>query len=1313
MPSLAASVEKAVGVDDDDPGELLAVYECIYAGKPLPAKPSEAENVDAEARAIVSGLFGGEDKENVAEDAETTRGKPAATAKTNAARVSAVVVPSAPEGENTVFHPPHVGRLKMHADALHFEADMFGLDLTSLKLMRWQIQRADAAPARYAVTVVDWHGVPHDFQLHKQAAELHDLMVRAWRLERAAEDGEPPLDPKTNAASSARNPLCQDPADPASKIGREALEARERLRARLAARRNSLRGRAASFAYPYVRESLRLYKAAAKTYKGTKDFLFPPPPPPPPFLPLTDVCARTNVCLFVRVEKGESLLAMDAGGVSDPFATARWGALECTTEIKYETVDPVWDETFVFELGSIGEVVDEDLTLCLYDYDLALNDFLGFVRVDLRGKKVADAKDWSREGKWYSVEALPEGYGEGVEGGAGFDWGRVKDQLMFWEGKREYTGRVKIAAWVGTRDDEAMRVASRPKPWRPTERSREDATFYVEPLTAALHVLVSQGRDILAMDGSKDDPGGLSDPYCEVVLEHEKTQKLETEQTHYVDDADAPEWDRKFSFVISRPYTQNTLWFKVYDYDGGFDQFIGQVKLKCEDLEIHRGLVKPPAAKWYTLYDAAEKDTNAEGEPYGEILLAAYIDEEYLEHMHHQPQSPLRLGHLDVDIFRVWDVPEPSSSDVFVVAKYGPWWARLPTRAEAAGPEREARYDARLRFPALDLQVPVIVAAFAGEGETPRLLGKIKVPLAALETNQRYFKVVDLGSIDAAGAIAAGGKLDVALTYGRDADDADSSFDLLKQYLRPTCSDKWYLNPIPELEQEKVAKRHKELVIHALCVAATPPVRDAVAREMLDFSRHEFNARVIQTSIARLQCVVGEGLEILNAIHDVFSWRNPYVTAFVQIVLFLMINKPRLFAPGCLFLLGAVPLVTFPSRRARALAQISTDMDVSVGKLPPHLEMLLNGDSLTNEQMKALEKDAAKRASADAAAEAARVRAEAEKAAAAAKKEEDDAVAAILADADAESEADSDDDQDSGPKTAGSLNPFTNLMRQYEELTTMITSIQSAMDNVATVLEQILGVLSWKEPRVTFFAMCALMLSSVGYFGAQTLVETALRIARSVGGKAVVTAKSSTRLGKAVTVVVDVYAFAWRTYLEKPYDVVVAFADETTESARAFASRIWGLFTLKAILEVSRLAGSVYMLYALRHPAILPDQSAQFKSASKSVEVDQAAEARKKAETEAAAKKASAEAEASAGGAPAAPEASKEKKKTRAEREAEAERERRRAARAAKKEARRKQKEKEEAEKKAKAAGAGAIDRRPPAPLNAFARIPSRGYQIL
>ena len=85
-----------------------------------------------------------------------------------------------------------------------------------------------------------------------------------------------------------------------------------------------------------------------------------------------------------------------------------------------------------------------------------------------------------------------------------------------------------------------------------------------QPLTAAIHVTVFKGREILPMDGSKDDPGGLSDPYCEVTLEHEKTQKFETEQTHYVDDTDAPEWDRKFSFVASRPYTVRVYFLIAY-----------------------------------------------------------------------------------------------------------------------------------------------------------------------------------------------------------------------------------------------------------------------------------------------------------------------------------------------------------------------------------------------------------------------------------------------------------------------------------------------------------------------------------------------------------------------------------------------------------------------------------------------------------------------------------------------------------------------------------------------------------------------------
>ena len=65
----------------------------------------------------------------------------------------------------------------------------------------------------------------------------------------------------------------------------------------------------------------------------------------------------------------------------------------------------------------------------------------------------------------------------------------------------------------------------------------------------------------------------------------------------------------------------STLWFKVYDYDGGFDQLIGTVKIKCEDLDVHEGLAKPPPARSHTLLDASGKDKTAEGEPFGDVLI--------------------------------------------------------------------------------------------------------------------------------------------------------------------------------------------------------------------------------------------------------------------------------------------------------------------------------------------------------------------------------------------------------------------------------------------------------------------------------------------------------------------------------------------------------------------------------------------------------------------------------------------------------------------------------------------------------------------
>ena len=43
---------------------------------------------------------------------------------------------------------------------------------------------------------------------------------------------------------------------------------------------------------------------------------------------------------------------------------------------------------------------------------------------------------------------------------------------------------------------------------------------------------------------------------------------------------------------------------------------------------------------------------------------------------------------------------------------------------------------------------------------------------------------------------------------------------------------------------------------------------------------------------------------------------------------------------------------------------------------------------------------------------------------------------------------------------------------------------------------------------------------------------------------------------------------------------------------------VWAFFTLGNIMLVGRLGASIYMLYALRHPSILPDEKSQFVNAS-------------------------------------------------------------------------------------------------------------------
>ena len=84
--------------------------------------------------------------------------------------------------------------------------------------------------------------------------------------------------------------------------------------------------------------------------------------------------------LVLRIVSAENLLAADSNGKSDPFAEVRVGKQQQKTSTKMRTLDPVWDEEFVFSIWSVQDKVD----IGVFDWDaVGNNDLLGRITIEL------------------------------------------------------------------------------------------------------------------------------------------------------------------------------------------------------------------------------------------------------------------------------------------------------------------------------------------------------------------------------------------------------------------------------------------------------------------------------------------------------------------------------------------------------------------------------------------------------------------------------------------------------------------------------------------------------------------------------------------------------------------------------------------------------------------------------------------------------------------------------------------------------------------------------------------------------------------
>ena len=240
--------------------------------------------------------------------------------------------------------PAPASGISVHKDAIHFKADMFGLDSTECTL---SLASSARRSARRRTRSSSWTGT------------APRTVPAPPRLRGALPPPRRRLGARGGASPGvALNPHVRDPNDPNSKLGRLTRSAGSR--ARLGEKR-SLLGRLGRAVAPAVVETLRVYRQTRDAYVEVRDYLFPPLPP----RRRTSDGGRQgqdDLCLF---------LSIVARRTSSPWTTAgsptrsrrRGGGVSNGGGVR--TVNPEWNETFVFNLGACKDEIEEDITICL------------------------------------------------------------------------------------------------------------------------------------------------------------------------------------------------------------------------------------------------------------------------------------------------------------------------------------------------------------------------------------------------------------------------------------------------------------------------------------------------------------------------------------------------------------------------------------------------------------------------------------------------------------------------------------------------------------------------------------------------------------------------------------------------------------------------------------------------------------------------------------------------------------------------------------------------------------------------------------
>ncbi|CAN1230286.1 FT-interacting protein 3 [Linum perenne] len=579
--------------------------------------------------------------------------------------------------------------------------------------------------------------------------------------------------------------------------------------------------------------------------------------------------------LYVRVVKAHDLPHKDITGGLDPYVEVRVGNYRGRTQYFEKKQNPEWNEVFAFAKDRVQSSVVE---VVVKDKDTLLDDYVGFVRIDMNDIPTRVPPDSPLAPEWY----------------------RLHDKNSR-EDKR-WKGELMLAVWFGTQADEAF-----PDAWHSDAISSSHirSKVYHSPRLWYVRVNVIEAQDLIANDKNR-----FPDAYVKVQIGNQilRTKMIQSRTTN-------PLWNEDLMFVAAEPFDEHLI-LSVEDRVGANkDESIGKVVVFLNAIE-KRTDDRFVRSRWFNLESSISDALE------GRLHLRVVLDGGY--HVLDEPihySSDLRptakqlwkspIGVLELGILNAQGIHPmktrdgKGTSDTYCVAKYGPKWVRTRTVIDNQSPKFNEQYTWEVYDPATVLTVGVFDNSQIANGNSistrDAKIGKVRIRLSTLETGRIYTHSYPLLLLHPSSGVKKMGELHLAIRFSY-----TSLSNMMYLYSKPLLPKMHYVKPL-SITQQDMLRNHAVNTVAVRLSRAEPPLRKEVIEYMTDAHSHLWSMRKSKANFFRLMSVFSSLFAIGKWLADVCLWRNPVTTVLVHLLFVMLVCFPELILPTVflyMFLIG-------------------------------------------------------------------------------------------------------------------------------------------------------------------------------------------------------------------------------------------------------------------------------------------------------------------------------------------------------------------------------------------------------------------------